>query len=683
VQAVGGALLLACAGTVWADGTDGGVSFHNVSADAGIHYERQPTPARRAKWEALIAMAPFPNSQQAAKQTESPQKQNGAPGVALFDYDNDGDIDIYVPNGPGAANSLFQNQLAQTGHMSFTDVAAAAGVTADNQDSSGVCVGDTDNDGDQDLFVVAEGFRNLFFRNNGNGTFSNVTQLSGLQGYGRNASGCSMGDVNGDGLLDIVVANTYDDWTNRKPVFVGIGAGANELQPNELYLNKGGNVFQDVSLSSGILNIVSGPPSIYFGGSYTWAISMVDYDQDGDVDIIWADTQGAPPADKSQERSAIRLFDNDGTGHFTDRTHQAGLAIWGSWMGLSFGDFNRDGSIDIFSTNFGVYMGGVVQNSRWLLGSPSGTFTDPQVGALKGTPFGWGTTVLDYDNDGDQDIAYFGDDDVFFFWASDNPGTLLRNDGSAHFIWDKAAMTTDHRLRQVQGVAGGDLNGDGFEDIVTVATYRYQPKNQRPMTVVSGGPTGSPFDEIATFENVLTGRVMPGFTTYLNPILLKGDLAIDLNSGGNGNKSVQFDLVGSKGLVANKNAVGKVNRDGIGAVVTFTPAGDEPSIVPITGGSSYGSTDSMVAHFGIGTAPSGVVEVLWPGGARNRLYDVKAGERLTLPEIPCSITGNSSRSGFRRCVKDSLKDLVKKGVISQSYSNRLEAAALRGYDAEH
>jgi hypothetical protein len=672
------AALLACTGAVWADG---GVEFHNVSIESGIDFQREPSPERRAIWEAHVAASPFPNAEQGTRQANSPQKQNGAPGIALFDYDNDGDLDIYAPNGPGADNALFQNQLAQTGEMEFVDVASSAGVTAFNQDSNGVCVGDTDNDGDQDLYVVAAGHRNLFFRNNGNGTFTNTTMFSKLPGYGRNASGCAMGDVNGDGLLDIVVANTYDDWKNRQPVF--IGQGITNLQPNELYLNKGNNVFQDVSLGSGILNIISGPPSIYFGGSYTWAISMIDYDQDGDTDIMWADTQGAPPADKSQERSALRLFENNGAGQFTDVTHARGLAIWGSWMGLSFGDFNRDGAMDVFGTNFGRYMGGVVQNSRWLLGSANKSFTDPQVGDLVGTPFGWGTTVLDYDNDGDQDISFFGDDDVLFFWAADNPGTLLRNDGNANFIWDRDAMTTDHRQRQVQGAASGDLNGDGFEDIVTISTYGFvASENFRPFTQISG-VTGSPFDDVARFENVFTGRITAGFTTYLNPAFLKGDVALDLNSGGNGNGSVQFDLVGAKGLVSNRHAAGRVNRDGVGAVVKFTPAGDATSLQPITAGSSYGSTDSMTAHFGLGEAATGVVEVLWPGGVRNRLYDVKAGEHLTLPEIPCSFDGNSNRNGFRRCTNEALKDLVRRGVINQSYSNRLSASALRAYDAAH
>jgi hypothetical protein len=682
-QVAGAILLLAGTGAAWAQ--QGGVTFENVAGTVGIDYERTPSP-RKAVRDAIDALAPIPVARQAEIQLFSPQKEHGAPGVALFDYDNDGDVDIYVTNGPGTPNSLFRNQLTQTGTMGFTDVAQAAGVTATAQDSSGVCYGDIDNDGHEDLYVLGTGVPNILYHNDGDGTFTDITASAKMAGRSRHAAGCSMGDINADGLLDIVVANTYDNWNEREAVFSS--SGYTGLEPNDLFLNRGGNTFSNVSVGSGIRNLVGGPPSIYPGGSYTWAVAMVDYDQDGDVDIIWADTQGAPPADRSQERGYIRIFRNDGTGHFADVTRAAGMDKWGAWMGLAFGDFNCDGNLDLFGTNLGVYMGGVVQNSRWFLGSASGRFTDPGVGALVGTPFGWGAVSLDYDNDGAQDLAFFGDDDVVFFVAADNPGTLLHNPGcSAKFTWDQTAMKTDHRLREVHGVATADLNGDGYDDLVTVSNFKYTPTHQRPFTTAIGGPTGSPFDSVSVFENVFTSRLQPGFLTYLNPVVSNGDLAIDLNSGNNGNASVGIKPLGGIGLVANRYAAGKVNRDGIGAIVRFTPDGGHTVLKPVLGGASYGSQDSRVVRFGLGTAAKGTVDILWPGGLHNRLYDVAADENLTVPEIPCDFTRASKAQSaaekkqakfkYYQCVKESLKDLVKQGVISKSYSDRLEASAGR------
>ena len=150
--------------------------------------------------------------------------------------------------------------------------------------------------------------------------------------------------------------------------------------------------------------------------------------------------------------------------------------------------------------------------------------------------------------------------------------------------------------------------------------------------------------------------------------------------------------MGAKNLVANPHASGKVNRSGIGAVVSFTPAGGKTATRPVLGGASYASQDSLKSTFGLGTAANGTVEVLWPGGVRNRLYNVAKGEKVTLPEIPCDFAnfqatlpgaGNQGRLGYSKCVKESLKDLVKAGVVNQSFANRLEASALQAYNEAH
>src|ERR1044071_94940 len=176
---------LACllaAGAVAASGAlyaDGGVTFTNISPPAGITYQRFETPDREAIQQAYYTNG-IPVPAPPGLLASTPQKPRGAPGIGLFDYDNDGDIDVYVSNGPGHANSLYQNQLAQSGSVTFVDVAAAAGVTATAQDSSGVCYGDIDNDGDEDFYVTGIGEPNILYRNNGNGTFSDITAAAGV-----------------------------------------------------------------------------------------------------------------------------------------------------------------------------------------------------------------------------------------------------------------------------------------------------------------------------------------------------------------------------------------------------------------------------------------------------------------------------------------------------------------------
>src|SRR5262249_32041070 len=156
--------------------------------------------------------------------------------VAVFDYDKDGDLDIFVTNGPGRAPSLYRNSFAQNGHVTFTDVAAAAGLGASDQDGMGVCYGDIDNDGDEDLLVLGRMEPSRLYRNEGNGTFTNITSTAGVGGGARSHTSCSMGDVNGDGLLDIFVGDAYD-WSQKFAIYSNtFGYG----QPNELYINNGG-----------------------------------------------------------------------------------------------------------------------------------------------------------------------------------------------------------------------------------------------------------------------------------------------------------------------------------------------------------------------------------------------------------------------------------------------------------
>ncbi len=651
---------------------DGGVTFHDIAAGdtAGITYRRVPS-ASNAVFDQIKLDPPY----DAAKRLATPLKARGAPGVALLDHDGDGDLDIYATNGPGVPNSLYSNQLRDTGQATFVDVGGPSGAGATDLDSTGVCFGDIDNDGDPDLYVLGKGAPNRLFENQGDGTFADITATAGTGGGALNPSGCSMGDVNGDGLLDIAIANTFD-WST----FQGIFEAFTFDQHNQLFLNAGGNRFEDVSASSGIQAQRGFPVEFEGSPSLTWALALVDMDLDGDLDLITADDQGGvpPAATGGIDRGLLHLFENDGTGHFTDITVAAGTNLYGSWMGLSFGDFNCDGTLDLFGSNFGDYQPvGTpepgLQPSRWLLQRADGTFEDPGVGDFLTTPFGWGTATFDYDNDGDTDIVFHGGHDLGPGIELGNRGVLLRNQGcAAQFVYDREALqgSTDHNRRVVHGVAVGDLDDNGFPDIVSVSNLDIQ--ESLPLTLHR--PFGSVFDQdallILNFEPDGNGDLIWNGNVYPN-----GTLAVELSSGDNGNGSVQFELVGGSGLTPQ----GRVNRDGIGAVVKFRPSGGEAVMRPIVGGSSYASQNALAAHFGLGTANGGTVEVLWPGGVRNRLYNVLAGERIIFPEIPCSFDQPQSFRAYLACTVDALDGYVQQGTITRGERTRFLMSALRAF----
>ena len=661
---------------------DGGVVYNDISLNpaSGLAWSRTPSPHRLAVRDAAVAKSPYPRPTIfAIRSEETPQKAWGAPGVVVFDYDNDGDLDLYVTNGPDTSNSLFSSQLVETGNLTFVDVGVASGADAYSQESSGACAGDIDNDGDQDLYVLGTGVPNILYENQGDGTFVDITAAAGVAGSGRHAVGCSFGDIDNDGLLDVVVANTYDNWDHRIATF-HVGSTYEGMEHNYLFKNQGGNVFADVSASAGIENVsnMSGPGLT--GAAFTWAIAMVDLDEDGDIDILSIDNQGGPPTQFSEERGWNRFFENDGSGHFTDATASHGLIRWGGWMGSSYGDFNCDGYMDFFATNLGGYVTGPVANSQWFLGGPGGVFTRPGVGSLVVTPFGWGTVAIDYDNDADADIVYHGSVDIFTLIAADNPGIMLTNDGScsANFSWDQGVFLRDHQVRDVNGVASGDLNGDGFQDLVSVSNFDFVPNIYDLFAGILVPFSGSPFDAVSRFEPG-TKQLTPGFDHYLYPTFLPGSLSVEINSADNGNHWVETTLVGGVGVIG--GAIN--NRDGIGAIVSFTPEGGKTSMQPILGGSSYASQNSLTAGFGMGAADEGTLDVLWPGGVRNRLYDVGHGEKIAFPEIPCSYDGNWGNKGqYVECVTHALNDAKAAGLISENGKARFLLSAKQAFDDE-
>lgn len=313
---------------LWADGN---IIFTDIVATegAGIEYRRQRS-ASDAIFDALKAQPTytFPDA------VRTPTKSRGAPGVAILDFDRDGDLDLYVTNGPGAANSLYSNQLLETGTVAFVDVGIVAGVAAIDQDSTGVCYGDIDNDRDHDLYVLGNRHPNRLFENQGDGTFLDITASSGLGGGNASSTSCSMGDIDSDGLLDVAVGNSFD-MSTQAAILVEVFV-LNEA--NQLFLNQGGNVFVDVSAASGIQALdlpVGAPPG---AATITWAIAMVDFDLDGDVDIFHADDQGAldNSAQGGIDRGFIHIFENDGTGSFTDVTFERDCTMRAAgWDSLS------------------------------------------------------------------------------------------------------------------------------------------------------------------------------------------------------------------------------------------------------------------------------------------------------------------------------------------------------------
>jgi enediyne biosynthesis protein E4 len=670
---------LAVGGPLWADG---GVVYDDIALDpaSGLAYSRTPSPDRLAIRNATVANSPYPAADIfRVRAEETPQKPYGAPGVVVFDHDGDGDLDLYVTNGPGTANSLFSSQLADSGELTFVDVGAASGVGAAAQDSTGACAGDIDNDGDRDLYVVATGMPNILFENQGDGTFADITAQAGVGGSGRHAVACSFGDVDGDGLLDVVVANTYDDWSHRTPTF-SQGMTYHQMEHNYLFKNQGGNVFTDISASSGIESVsnMSGPG--LSGGAFTWAIAMVDLDVDGDIDILSVDNQGGGPTAFSEERGWLRFYQNDGAGNFTEVTNAYGLDEWGGWMGSSYGDYNCDGYMDFFVTDLGGWIGAPKQDSRWFLGGPDG-FTQPGISGMVQTPFGWGTVSVDYDNDADSDIVYHGSVDIFTLIIADNPGVLFTNGGScsASFSYTPGVFQRDHQVRTVQGVASGDLNGDGFQDLVSVSNFDFARLRFLPFVGVFFPPQGSPFDAISGFEIGTSSAPNPGFQTYVFPTILPGSLSVEINSADNGNHWAETTLIGGTGVVGGAVA----NRDGIGAVVSFTPDGGPTSMQPVLGGASYASQSSLSIGFGLGAATEGTVDVLWPGGVRNRLDDVQHGEKIAFPEIPCSYDAAWGNKGqYVACVTQALNGAKAAGWISGAEKARFLASAKRAFDDE-
>jgi hypothetical protein len=508
-------------------------------------------------------------------------------GVALFDYDNDGWLDIFLVNGTttdGARQPksfLFRNNRDGT----FTDVTTKAGLTHSGWGQA-CCVGDFDNDGYDDLFVSYWG-RNVLYRNNGDGTFTDISTKAGLAGGNRWGAGCCFLDFDRDGYLDLFVANYVQFDPAHIPApgsslycrynEIGVPCGPQGLVggTNALYRNRGDGTFEDISEKSGIGNPRGFPAPAFIAkdwrpvGSYGMGAASADFDNDGWPDIYVAcDT--APSL----------LYRNNHDGTFSEIAVPAGSAfdengVALSGMGVAVGDFDNDGSLDIVRTNFTDQVTTVYRNNS------DGTFTDVSLRTGLGANtryLGFGVGLIDYDNDGWKDL-FIANGHVYSQLATHNlhvryqqPALLYRNEGGSRFEDVSDRVGPDLRRPRVgRGCAFGDLDNDGDIDVVI---------------------------------NVLDG----------SPVVLRNDRR-------NQNGWLIVKCVGTKS-----------NRSAIGARVSIS-AGGRTQIGEVMSGGSYYSHNDLRLHFGLASAKIvDTLTVTWPSGMVDRLEGVQTNRILTVNE---------------------------------------------------
>lgn len=501
-------------------------------------------------------------------------------GVALLDYDNDGWLDIYLVNGstfaalngkekaPRAA--LFHNNHDGT----FTDVTAKAGV-ANERWGFGVAVGDYDNDGWPDIYVTNFG-KNRLYHNNHDGTFTDVAEKANVA-LGGWSTGVTFGDYDGDGKLDIFVAGyvQFDPKNPPEPGNAGSSLsfcqyrGQNVMcgprglrgEHDHLFHNNGNGTFTDVSEKAGVSD-----PNGYYGFSAVFA----DVNDDGRLDLLVAN-----------DSTPNYLYINKGDGTFEDASYSSGFAVNESGreqaaMGLTVGDYNNDGKLDLHTTNFSDDYNTIYRNDG------DGGFTDVSFATGVGettVPFlGWGTAFIDFDNDGYKDI-FAANGHVYPAVDKNDWGTtfaerplLFRNLSGEKFELVPAAIGSG--LAQVltsRGAAFGDLFNRGQIDIV--------------LNNLDSTPT--------LLRNV-----------------------------GSSNHWITFRLIGT----------GKSPVDAIGATVWVTANGMTQRQDVISGG-SYVSSSDMRPHFGLGTTTKlDKVEIRWPSGKKETVAISRVDRIATIVE---------------------------------------------------
>ncbi|GAC1415660.1 MAG: hypothetical protein NVSMB62_03870 [Acidobacteriaceae bacterium] len=495
-------------------------------------------------------------------------------GVAFLDYDNDGWLDIFVLCGTrmeapvaGSTNRLYKNNRDGT----FSDVTEQSGLTRTGW-ASAVTVADYNNDGFDDIFVTYYG-QNALYRNNGNGTFTDVTREAGLlyEGNIRWGSGCTFVDYDRDGHLDLFVANYVDlhmdripspganPYCNYKGVPVNCGPRGLPMPANYLYKNQGDGTFRDVSHESGVARAQR---------AYSMTAVAADFDNDGWTDIYVA-----------SDSTPSLLFRNKHDHTFSEEGVERGVAfsadgVEQAGMGIAVGDYNLDGRLDIFKTHFSDDTNGLYRN-----GGTSG-FTDVTVSAGFGVEtqyICWGTGFADFDNDGFPDLSvvtgsvYPEIEARFPQYPLKTPRLLFRNLGDGRFeeILDEAGpgIAARHCSR---GCAFGDFDNDGDVDMVVVNLN--EP-----------------------------------------PSLLRNDVPRTMN----------WIKVLLKGSVSNRSAIGSR---------VIARYGGKTQAQAVMAQSSFYSVSDRRLHFGLGTSTYADLEIHWTNGLVEHFAKLPCNQLVTITE---------------------------------------------------
>jgi len=521
------------------------IAFTDITTQAGIRFRHVASPEKKYIVESMSG------------------------GVALFDYDNDGDLDIYLVNSltvdlvktKGKTKSQLYRNL---GGGKFTEVAEKAGVS-DIGWGMGVAVGDYNNDGFEDLYVTCLG-PDYLFKNNGDGTFTNVTAKAGVSDP-RWSTGASFFDYDRDGDLDLFVSNYVDFDVNNLPEFgqgkscqyksIAVQCGPRGLKGagDSLYRNNGNGTFTEVSKAAGVSD-----PDGYYG----LGVITSDFDEDGLIDIFVAN-----------DSTPNFHYRNKGDGTFEEIGFVAGTGVnengseQGS-MGVTVGDYDHDGKLDLFVTNFADEYNTLYHNNG------KNSFTDlsyaAKVAAVSLPYVGWGTKFFDYNNDGWVDL-FVANGHVYPQLPGYRQRRLLhRNNRDGTFSEvsaDFGAVLTEDRVSR--GVAFGDIDNDGDIDLI-----------------------------IADLDGP--------------PQLLRND-------GGNTDNSILIKTVGVKS-----------NRSGIGARVTVV-SGDLTQVDEVRSGDSYISQSDLRLHFGLQKRTKvDSIEVHWPSGVVDKVSSVGVNRIVTIKE---------------------------------------------------